>query len=70
VFVTTAGYLFEGPIDGSSQAREVHPPLTTGGAVLSFAARGRVVVYLADQDTDTVRELYVSVVTRPRFAPR
>jgi len=55
--------LFKVPLDGSTEAIPLSPPLVAGGDVLGFfivSPDGGRVVYRADQDTDEVFELYAS----------
>ena len=55
--------LLSAPVDGSSPAVVVHPPLVTGGKVereFALTPDGSSVVYAAEQEVDNRYELYVA----------
>ncbi len=64
--------LFEAPLKGGP-ARRLHGPMVAGGDIAVFSSSpvfeitpdGTSVLYVADQDTDNVFEIYESLLTRP-----
>jgi Tol biopolymer transport system component len=77
--------LYAAPLDRAQAAHNLNPPLVSGGdaavisryfgpaapplPVFAISADGSRVVYLADQDTDDVFELYLSYLERPEHLP-